>query len=244
MIYAFPPVASVASLWTETAPVRVSRSAVDGKRYVSSAGPRRRKAMVMVSALARARDGAGYSESLKRFLDGGMNLVRLNSPAVNWHLETLPLATAPLGWTVGGEPLAWTSGGAPLYWYTGPVLAGTATTLGDYAAISLSGLTPGQLVCRAFDVIRSYSADASATATARAVRTVYANGSGVAVIPLHESLAAGIVSIGDQESAVFEVDGDLPESAQPLGQNWFYEWRFREVLASEHAGMSEVNPWI
>jgi hypothetical protein len=245
VIYAFPPVASVASMWTEIAPVRGSRSAVDGRRFVSSAGPRRRTAMVMVPALAKARDGAGYSESLKRFLDGGMNLIRLNSPAVNWHLDRSgPYASAPLGWQVGGAPVAWTVGGDPLYWFSGPVLTATVTTVGEFDAVSVSGLTPGSLACRAYDVLRTYAVSETTTsATARAVRTVYADDAGVAVIPLHSALPAGVISIGDQESAVFEVDGDMPSSPQPLGQNWFYEWRFREVLPAEHAGASEVNPW-
>lgn len=247
MIYAFPPVAAVSTMWTEVAPVRASRSALSGKRYVSSAGPRRRTAMVLVSALSRARDGAGYSESLKRFLDGGMNLVRLNSSAVNWHLDYLPgtpgsLFTAPLGWTVGGDPLDWTHDGQPLYWFTGPVLQGTSGTVGGFPAITITGLTPGRLVCRAYDVIRSYAADGSTTATARAITTVYADASGEAVIRLHDALASGVISIGDQESAVFEVE-DMPSSPQPLGANWFYEWRFREVLPAEYAGATEVNPW-
>ena len=245
MIYAFPPVAAVSTMWTEVAPVRVSRSAIDGRRYVSSAGPRRRTAMVLVSALARARDGAGYSESLKRFLDGGMNLVRLNSPAVNWHLDACrsTLRSSPLGWTVGGDPLDWTHDGQPLYWFTGPVLQGTSGTVGSFPAVTITGLTPGALVCRAYDVIRSYATNGSTTATARAITTVYADASGKAVIRLHDALASGVISIGDQESAVFEVE-DMPSSPQPVGQNWFYEWRFREVLPSEYASATEVNPWI
>lgn len=251
MIYAFPPVAAVSTMWTEVAPVRVSRSAVDGRRFVSSAGPRRRTAMVLVSAGAKRRnstlnsDGAGYSESLKRLLDGGMNLVRLNSPAVNRVADACrnALKTAPLGWTVGGDPLEWTHDGQPLYWFTGPALQGTVIFESGFPAIRVTGLTAGSLVCRAYDVIRSYSADGSTTATARAVRTVYAQSNGAARIPLHDALPAGVISIGDQESAVFEVDGPMPESPQPLGANWFYEWRFREVLASEYAGATEVNPW-
>jgi len=199
----------------------------------------------MVSALSGDRDGAGYSESLKRLLDGGVNLVRLNSPAVNWHLDALSaggLVTAPVRWEDSEGVMEWTHGGDPLLWFTGPVLVATVTMLDGFAALSVSGLTPGRLVCRAFDVVRVYAAGVSA-GTARVVRTVHADNSGVAVIPLHSALPAGIVSIGDQESAVFEAM-DMPRSPQPMGQNWFYQWNFREVLADEIPGdTSELDPW-
>jgi hypothetical protein len=41
---------------------------------------------------------------------------------------------------------------------------------------------------------------------------------------------------------VFEVV-EMPRAMQPIGQDWFYEWRFREVLPHEYAGATEFNPW-
>ncbi|SDX81213.1 hypothetical protein [Roseicitreum antarcticum] len=249
VIYPFPPLFAVSSEWTEVAPVRRSRSAFSGQRFVSSAGPARRVAHVSISALSGARDGAGYSESLKRLLDGGINLVRLTSPAVNWHLDAVAakmpggLVSHPSGFRAGDLTAIWrdnvaVAGGLVV----GPMLIGVPADHRGFPAIALEGLTPRALVCRAHDVVRSYPLDL-ASATARAVRTVYAEADGTARISLHSALPKGVISVTDQESAVFEVL-EMPRAVQPTGQNWFYDWSFREVLADEiHPDTVEVYPW-
>ncbi len=74
------------------------------------------------------------------------------------------------------------------------------------------------------------------------MRTVYAEADG-ARISLHSALPKGVISVTDQESAVFEVL-EMPRAVQPTGQNWFYDWSFREVLADEiHPDTVEVYPW-
>lgn len=247
IIYAWPPVAAVQTMWTDVALIRRSYGHNSGRRFVSSAGPRRRKTSVLVAAIGcHDRDGAGYSESLKRLLEGGVNLVRLQSPIINWRPDyrKWPHLTAPLSWTTGGDPLGWTAGGEPLYWFSGPAISATAgTDTNGLPTLTASGFQPGALVCRAYDGIRVYAADHSvSSAVSRAVRTVHADATGEAVIALHDALPAGIISIGDHESAVFEVE-EMPQAPQPLGANWFYQWSFREVLPNEYDGATEVNPW-
>ncbi|WP_190305699.1 hypothetical protein [Roseicitreum antarcticum] len=115
-----------------------------------------------ISALSGARDGAGYSESLKRLLDGGINLVRLTSPAVNWHLDAVAakmpggLVSHPSGFRAGDLTAIWrdnvaVAGGLVV----GPMLIGVPADHRGFPAIALEGLTPRALVCRAHDVVRS-----------------------------------------------------------------------------------------
>ena len=245
-IYAFPPVGSVGREWTEETRVARSSYLFSGKRAVSSLGPRRRLASLTVSALALGRNGAGYSESLKRLLDGGLHLVRLWSWPVNWHLDAADMAallTEPLSWTSGGVPLIWTSGGVPLLWFTGANVQGVAgTDAAGFPILTLSGLPPGQLVLRPFDVVRVFPTAGGASVAARGVGAVSSDGAGAAVVRLHGALPTGTVSLGDVETAAFEVTS-MPRAVQPVGADWTYEWGFREVLAAEITDPVEVNPW-
>ncbi|WP_127104372.1 hypothetical protein [Pararhodobacter zhoushanensis] len=242
VIYAFPPLKYTATLLDDELPSRSSRGVFSGQDYVSSSGPRRRVIRVTASSLSGNRDGAGMSASLNRLLDGGVNLVRMACPSINWCHEARPLASAPLTWTTEGDPLEWTDGGDPLLWFTGPALAATVTTLNGFAALALTGLTPGALVCRAYDVIRVYVEGEDGGAS-RAVKTVFADASGDAVIPLFDALPAGIVSVGDTETAVFRVTSRSP-SDQPVSGNWMYSWALREVLPDEYPeDATEVDPW-
>lgn len=220
VIYAAPPWFTKSSLWSEIAPVRRSRSALDGQRFVSSAGPARRVVSLTVSALAGKRDGAGLTQSLIRLLDGGVNLVRLDEPPVNW---TRDRPDAPHDLTGG----AW---------------VGAVTTSGGFDAVALTGRAPGEVVCRAFDLIGSYVAGELA-ATARAVRTVLAGIDGTAVIPLHSALPAGVIRVGEAGTMVAEATS-MPTAAQPIADDWVFPWTFREVLTAEiPEGATEVNPW-
>lgn len=245
-IYAFPPVGVIGREWTEE--TRVSRSAYlfSGKRAVSSLAPRRRLASLAVSALARGRNGAGYSESLKRLLDGGMHLVRLTSWPINWYLDAVAAGgvTVPLSWTAGGVPLTWTSGGVPLVWFSGGVVQGVAgTDAAGFPILTLTGLVPGQIVVRPFEVVRVFPTAGGASVAARAVGLVIADGSGGAVLRLHDALVSGTVSFGDAESAVFEVTG-WPRAVQGVRGDWTYSWDFREVLAGEITSPVEIDPWV
>lgn len=245
-VIAFPPVGAVGSMWTIAAPVQRSQSMITGRRYLSRWGRERRKAMVNVSALALDRSGAGFSAMLIRYLDGGANLVRLNSYPINWHLDQARLegvrSSQPLEWTTSGNPLAWQNGGQPLYWFTGTVISGVAA--GN--EIEVSGLPPNTLIARPADFVRAFGALGDTEGPiAQIVSEARSDSSGAAVLSLFEPLPAGAyarVNIGASESRVFEVQ-DIPQSPQPLGANWFYQWNFREVFADEVGGFNEVNPW-
>ena len=245
-VIAFPPVAAVGSMWTVAAPVQRSRSMITGARYLSRWGRERRLAMVNVSALSKSRSGAGYSEMLIRHLDGGANLVRLNSYPINWHLDQQRLAalrsSQQIVWTDDGDPLAWQDNGQPLLWFDGTILSGVVSG----SEITVSGFPANTLICRPGDFVQVFGelADASGDIS-QATSEATSNASGVAVIKLFDALTAGSyprVNIGVSESRVFEVEA-MPRSAQPIGQNWFYQWNFREVFADEVGGFTEVNPW-
>jgi len=219
-IVAFPPFKQTAFSYDVLRPMREGFSMFTQKRFAASDGPARRVATVTVSALAGDRDGAGMVQSFAHMLDGGVNLVRMNAPSVNWFRDTPER----------------------LFDVTGPVNTATVTTLDGFDAISVTGLVPGRIFCRAYDILGSYDAG-TLTGTARAVRTIKADIDGIAVVPLHSALSAGVIQVGEVESIVFST-ASIPNSVQPIGSNWSYTWQFREVLTGEiPAGSTEVTPW-
>lgn len=246
-VIAWPPVGAVGSAWTVAAPVARSQSLITGRRYVSRWGRERREAAVNVSALARGRSGAGYSEMLIRYLDGGANLVRLNSYPINWHLDHLALegvrSSQPLAWQTNGNPLAWQTNGQPLLWFTGTVLSGTVS--GDM--LTVTGLPPGRIVARPGDFVRLFTAVSDAAgALSQVITEATSDSSGVAVLQLFDEVTPGAyarVNIGDSDSRVFEAL-EMPRAMQAVGSDWQYPWAFREVFEDEvDGGFDEVNPW-
>ena len=242
-IYQWPPVHTVGRKWTVDAPVARSQFAFSGKRLVSSAGAARRVASVTVSVLSGDRNGAGYCEVLKKLLDGGVHLVRLYSWPINWHLDAdTSRNTAPLEWTSGGDPLEWTSGGDGVQWFTGPVVQAVPSVVDGWNVVTLTGLPPNTLVLRPAEFIRVFESGDFVGTVAQVVAPAYSNGSGVAVARLFSAVPAGVASLGDRETAIFEARS-LPEAVQPVGQNWTYQWDFLEVFPEEIDSPVEVNPW-
>lgn len=246
-IYAWPPVGAVATKWTQQARTGRSQYAFSGKRAVSSDGPARIIAAATVSALSLDRSGAGYCEALKRLLDGNVHLVRLYSWPINWHLDAqrgADLQTAPLIWTAEAVPLNWTAAGTALHWFTGPVAQGVPSVdaLG-FDSITITGLPANRLVVRPGDFLRSYAGGDLVGVLAQVVKPAYSDASGSATVRLFSALPAGVISLGDHETAIFEVM-NTPEATQPLGQNWTYQWEFRQVFPDEISDPVEVNPWI
>jgi hypothetical protein len=253
-IIAFPPVGATQVQWFLRQPLQRSSGLLTGKRYVSALGAARIEATVAVSALARGRNGAGFSESLWRQIDGGVHLVSLFSPPANWHLDAQGewgwgapggyrgLGTNPLQWTSAGASLPWTGGGASLVWFSGSLAAAVPGSDAAGAFVTVSGLPPNTLVIRPAEILRSYpSGDLEGVAT-RAITAAYSDDGGVAIIRLFAALPAGVVSLGGAERKVFEVTNE-PLSNQPVGQNWTINWQFREVFPSEISDPVEVNPW-
>jgi hypothetical protein len=233
-------------MWTEAAPVQRSRSMITGRRYVSRFGRARVQAALDVSALAKSRSGAGYSEMLIRYLDGGANLVRLSSYPINWHLDAQAMAASrasdPLQWTSAGQTLNWQNGGAPLLWFSGAILTGVAAG----SQLTVTGLPPDTLVARPGEFVKVFvNATDVDGLVAQVTAEARSDAAGVAVLRLFAPLPAGDyprLNIGASESRVFEVT-DMPSAMQPVGRNWSYSWRFREVFADECGGFNEVDPW-
>ncbi|WP_154664575.1 hypothetical protein [Gemmobacter nectariphilus] len=251
-IVAWPPVGIVsAAPWVERPVVR-SEGLLSGARAVASAGPARRVAQLSVSSLALGRSGAGYMAQLWRELDGGINLVRLDVVSTNWvldrHAGYAAHGTAPMGWTTDGTtPMDWTTDGTtPMAWFTGPVRSGgSGTDAQGYPTISLTGLPPNTLIVRPDDVLRSFVLDGGdfvSAGTARAVTVATSDATGAVTIRLDAALPAGVISLHDAESVVFEVTGITP-GAQGVGADWQYQVNLREVLAHERVGATEWNPW-
>jgi hypothetical protein len=252
--FPFPPVRHRGYMW---APRITSQRSVDlftGEESISAVHPRRRIAEIHVNALdSGARSGQGYVHSLLELLDGGMHLVRISSGPANWHLDHYganSLRDAPIEWQTADGPLAWeTPSSDPITWYSGLGLQGLSVTnvgtpIGTTYSVQVSGLNPGELACRAYDVIRSYGSEGVDQGTARARTAVYADASGVAMIPLLDGpLTSGVVSIGDEETALFRMDRDFPYTVQPLGSQWSFNLRFREVLDGETPEPVEYDPW-
>lgn len=245
-IITFPPVGYVAARWEEVGDVQSGRGFFTGERFASAFGPVRVSASITVSALAKNRSGAGFMEMLKRQMRHGVDYIRLSSPPINWYLDNIAnadLRTAPLAWTDGGAPLDWVDGLDPVLWFDGAIYLGTAgTDAKGFDIVTITGLPANRLVVRPADVLRSHPAG-GASVTSRAITEAYSNGSGVAVVRLESALPAGTISLGDFESRVFALDGPFPSEQQSVGGNWFYPLNLIEVLPTEYAGATEIDPW-
>lgn len=241
-VYAWPPVGVVGSEWSEIAPVRRSQSMLTGADYMSTVQRRRRVATLEVSALARGRSGAGYSEALKRLLDGGVNAVRLHSYPINWHLDAVrnELQSSPLHWTTNGTDLEWEDDGTELLWFTGAGLQGTVGTEGGWDVVHITGAPANTLLIRPADFVRVYGAEEG---VAQAVTEAHSDANGEATIRLFDPLPNdGVVSLGDRESIVAR-PVSIPRAVQPHASNWSYTWEFREIFSDEVGGFNEVDPW-
>lgn len=249
-VYAWPPVGVVGTEWTEEAPVQTSRSMLTGKDYVSAYSRKRKLVTLNVSALSLNRSGAGYSEVLKRLLDGGVNAVRLNSYPVNWWLDAQTLdperQSQLLEWTSSSQPLDWESSDLPLSWYSGKVIFGTITSSGGYQTIAVTDLPPNTIVARPAEYVTVYENGGDLTgATAQVLREARSDANGNATIFLLDNLPAWgtvRVNVGASATGAFRPI-EMPRAIQPLSGNWNYTWKFREVFADEVGGFTEVDPW-
>ncbi len=240
-VYVWPPVRSVGTEWTEEAPISVSRSFLTGARHVTGHGRKRR--LVSMSVSAATASGAGYCEVLKRLLAGGENLVRLYSCPIN-RKQRSDLSSAPLHWTHDSVDLEWTHGGTELLWYSGRLLTGTLGSSGGFDTLTITGLTPGELIARAGEFLTVYEDENDTEGeTAQILADVVANGAGTAVVRLLDDIThGGRVSFGARDTGVFEAL-EMPRTPRPVSGNWFYDWSFREVFADEVGGFAEVDPW-
>lgn len=246
-VYAWPPVPAVGREWTVDAPVSMSRSALTGRRYASAAQPARRLASLTIHG--RVSYGAGYMEALKRYLDGGINLVRLSSckiPVGKIGVAPDTLRSTPLEWEAGGVDLDWTSGGTPLVWYAGTPFFGTVSTVAGVPRLTVFGLPPNTLIALPGEFLTIYLDEGDQTGETHMIAAPATTNSAGSVSIRLVTLPSfgGRVSFGTSETAVFEVEGGLPRAMRPANLDWTYSWSFREVFANEVGGFTEINPWL
>lgn len=247
-VYAWPPVGVIGAEWSVVDPVAVSRSLLSGRRFVSAAQRRRRVAQLRVNGIGR--DAAGYVEALKDYLRGGVGLVRLHSRRNG--LMRPPIADAlrraeRVGWTAPSDAAAWTAPPGAVTWFSGAVLAAAAVSDAGFPALSVSGLPPSALVARPGEFVTAYASMRDATGeTRRVARPAISDDAGGAVVRVTEAFTLATVvraDLGIADTAAFEAL-NIPRALQPLGQQFTYDWSFREVFADEVGGFEEIDPWI
>lgn len=215
-VYAWPPVCGVGRSWTPEQPNAVLRSALTGKDQRQSSQRERIFAAIDVPARYRsASPASGYMEVLRRLLAGGVNAVRLTS----WSASVRPN---------DGDVFSRLTIG----------MTAVATTSGGFGAWRVDGLPPGYPLIWPGDRFRVGSTvwqainEAVADATGRATIKVFGTPSG-----------SGALTLGQQETAVFRVDGDFPAGPMQIG-SFSYSLQLRQVFSDEVGGFTEVNPWI
>lgn len=239
-VYAWPPVGVTSALWTVEDPVSRSVSWPTGARRTSSALRRRRLAAMQVSARSSNGAAAGMMEALKRYLRGGVHLVRLTSYPVNAGgapIDDPDRGSVPLIWRTDLVPLDWLAAGDELLWVSGTLLSGVSSIVDQVPIITVTGLPPNRLVARAGEFARV------GTAAAMIAIDASSDSEGEAILRLTDPLPAGVVSIGESETAIFEAT-EMGSSARPTRGDWTLSWRFREVFADEIGGeLLEIDPW-
>ncbi|WP_226559630.1 hypothetical protein [Salipiger thiooxidans] len=248
-VYAWPPVSLTGWSWTVSDPVERSESLLTGASYLSAAQRRRRMATMDVSGVSRNRMGAGYMESLKVFLQGGLHLVRLYSMPISLitRHSIEDRQSLSLEWSSEDGDLDWSASGTELFWYSGTPLTGTTgTDAAGFATVTVEGLPPNALVARPSEFLTIFAnADDAVGVTVRIVTAAVSDASGVAVVRVFESpgaFADARVNLGTCDTAVFR-PVDMPTPPQMLATDWTYTWEFREVFADEVGGFVEVDPW-
>lgn len=248
-VYAWPCVGLLGWEWTVEDPIQRSASIITGAEYISSAQRRRRLVRLDVSSYSAGRMGAGFMESLKVLLEGGRHAVRLNSVQINPRggLPDDVRQSARLEWTAGGVNLDWTSGGAELLWYSGTVLTGnTGTDAAGWPIITVTGLPANALVAKPSEFLTIYADASDIEGTVyRVLAPSYSDGSGVAVIRLHDDpgvLTGARVNLGTHDTGVFR-PVSMPRVMRPRFGDWTYSWEYREVFEDEVGGFVELNPW-
>lgn len=244
-VYKWPPVDAVATMWSTRQPVNRSQSFFTGASITSSAERKRKVAHVEVPGIGDLGGSinAGYCEVLKEFLEGGKNLVRLTSMPVNWFFE----------YQKAGDRVNYDfentlrnvrqSPDRDYFWVSERKFNVTLGTDGSWAIATVSGLPPNTIVARPGEIVTSFSST-NETSSTKVVRPAKSDTSGVAIVYLLEALAYDhLIQLNSTESAVFEVDGALPEAIQPYEGNWSYQWDFRQVFPDEVGGFIEVDPW-
>lgn len=247
-VYAWPPVVVVGHEWSVVDPIEASRSLLSGARYASAVQRRRRVATMIAVGIDGTGDGVGYIEALKRYLRGGVSLVRLYS--IRNALIGAPVPddlrqAQRMTWTTEEEGMGWTSGPDDLTWFTGALMEVAVVDDDGFPGLQVTGLPASSKIANAGEFITAFATIASTTGeSAMIARPAYSDASGVATIRLVEALSftPARIDIGVSETGVFEAL-QIPGALQMAGSQFSYEWRFREIFADEVGGFTEIDPW-
>jgi hypothetical protein len=252
-VFAWPPVSAIGSEWTEIAPIQVSRSMITGAERVSAFQRKRRLASISVPGLGMNHHDGGYMEMLKRYL-AGVNLVRLHSYPVAWHLRK-PDRIMARGkvFTNIGQTYVEVFGLHPSVDVCRPgdfltlFIPPAGTTLDDPLPWR-NGANPLDWFVDDTsepDALTWYSGNPDFGTTVQVTQPVISDDTGRAVVPIFETVAdfENIHLIfGSRATGVFR-PVSYPRAVQPSSGAWSYDWQFREVFADEVGGFLEVNPW-
>tara|TARA_R110000851_G_scaffold168602_2_gene314480 strand:- start:1017 stop:1766 length:750 start_codon:yes stop_codon:yes gene_type:complete len=243
----FPPVGLTAFEISKIDPISVSKSLFNSKPFVSQFGRSRRVATNVVTGIGYDASGAGYMEMFKEYLNGGVNLIRLDITSSIWHFARAGsnplLSNFPIEWTEGSTDLFWTTGGTELLWFEKDFYATAQGTNGGFPYITVEGLPPNTMVIRPHELITIYKD--GGTSSQRSIRPATSNASGVATIYTKVAFSGiGTVSLGSKESVMFRVNGSLPRAVQPQSGEWTYEWSLEEAFSDEYTTLTEINPWV
>lgn len=241
-VYAWPPVAVAAQYWTMEQPVSRSRSIITGASYVTAA--QRRRLVTGFDVAGWPRYSAGFLEALWRYLDGGVNLVRLSSFLLpcNGAIDRRLRGAQPFEWETPPAPIPWITPPSTITWFDGVILSYTITTQDGFPAVRVTGLPPNSIVAVPGEFITVWIG--SNTETHMIAAESISNGSGVATITLvSRPSATGQISIGTRETGVFEIVGGWPNVMTRSRFSENYTLQFRQVFEDERGPFNYVNPW-
>jgi hypothetical protein len=243
-VYACPPWGLTAWELSWNAPGARSQMMFSGKARTSSFQRPHRLATATITGIGSDRNGAGYVENLKRLLDGGEHLVRVEALAPLWVIAAgrLDLTNAVLEWSAESDDLLWSYSGDDVLFLEGDYGPyGEPTTDGVWPAIQVTGLPANTVVARPSQYLTV--TDGETTQGGHVLAPATSDADGVATIRLFEAVtASGYVTIGGRESIVFEAL-NMPRSVQPARGTFGYTWEFREVFEDEYESWTELNPW-
>lgn len=250
-VYAWPPVGVISSKWTRRTPVAKSRSLITGARYLSAMRRERIVASMRVGGRSFDYTGHGYMESLKRFLEGGENLVRLSEIVEPYPREFSHMIGSwptPMEWRgPTNQVVTWQSAaGTTVTWMAGAlmhavVMSGTPRTIRIQ-----SGLPPNEVVVRPGQRVLAVKMPDGPHFQAFSTQRVVSNSAGAANIRLNTEPGLDVTHavLRFRESAVFEVEGPLPEVEWAVNEEPVWDWKFLQVFADEVAGgFEEEDPW-
>lgn len=247
-VYAWPPVATMSKEWTVSDPVASSYDFFTGAEYLSASQRRRKIATVEASArFSPYGAGAGYMEALKRYLKGGINLVRLTHRTRTFTDMLLPNTMRSgeyVGWIEPPDPVEWIDDEEdPALWFSGTYNAYTIVSGATFPSVQITGLPPGALIALPGEFAEFISVGSVTRETIMVMAPVIVNASGVAVVKLEVVPSyEGRVNFGATETAVFKADF-MPRATEPAGVDWSYTWNFTEVFEDERGTFVELNPW-